>query len=194
MEYVTVDMVTNMILGFGPRCSGAVYKIDIRSAYRMVPVHPEDRWLLGMQWGGQLLVDTVLPFDLRSAPKLFTAVADAVEWVAKYHGLELVFHYMDDFLLILPVAAGATQLNGLLAVFKELGLPLAAEKLEGPSHRVTFLGIEVDTATLELHLSQKKILELKSLVGEWLGRKSCWKELQSLVGKLQHACKVVKPG
>ena len=94
--------------------------------------------------------------------------------VAKYSGLELLFHYLDNFLLISLVAAGATQLNGLLAVFDELGLPLgAAEKLEGPSHSiVTFLGIEVDTATLELRLPQKKILELKGLVGEWLQWKS----------------------
>ena len=33
------------------------------------------------------------------------------------------------------------------------------------------------------------------MVKEWLGRHSCRKkELQSLVGKLQHACRVVKPG
>ena len=70
--------VVNVILGFG---LGAVVlsKVDIRSAYRTVTVHPEDGWLLGMQWGGQLFIDTVLPFGLRSAPKLFTAVADAVE-------------------------------------------------------------------------------------------------------------------
>ena len=48
---------------------------------------------------------------------------------------------------------------------------------------------------MELRLPQKKVSELKSLVKEWLGRHSCCKkELQSLVGKLQHACKVVKHG
>ena len=78
LEYVTVDMVANVILGFGP---GAVVlsKVDVRSAYRTVLVHPEDRWLLGMQWGGQQFVDNVLPFGLRSAPKLFMAVADGCQ-------------------------------------------------------------------------------------------------------------------
>ena len=86
LEYVTVDMIADVVLGFG---AGAVVlsKVDIRSAYRLVPVHPEDRWLLGMRWGGQVFVDTVLPFGLRSAPKLFTALADAVEWIAKFHDL-----------------------------------------------------------------------------------------------------------
>ena len=33
------------------------------------------------------------------------------------------------------------------------------------------------------------------MIRDWQGRRSCQKrELQSLVGKLQHACKVVKPG
>ena len=153
--------MADVILGFGP---GVVVlsKVDIRSACRTVPVHPEDRWLLGMLWNGQLFVDTVLPFGLRSAPKLFTAVVDAVEWVARHRGLEHLFHYLDDFLLISLVAAGAAQRDGLLAVLEKLGLPLAVEKLEGPSHVVTFLGIEVDTATLELRLLEGKILELKS--------------------------------
>ena len=38
-------------------------------------------------------------------------------------------------------------------------------------------------------------MALKSLVTSWKGRRWCLKsELQSLAGKLQHACKVVRPG
>ena len=55
----------------------------MKQAYRNVPVHGEDRWLLEMLG---LFVDTVLPFGLRSAPKIFTALADAVEWIAKQEG------------------------------------------------------------------------------------------------------------
>ena len=44
-------------------------KIDIKNGYRIVPVHPEDRLLLGMVWDKGLYVDAVLPFGLRSAPK-----------------------------------------------------------------------------------------------------------------------------
>ena len=29
-------------------------KIDIKSAYRIVPVHPQDRCLLGMKWDGKV--------------------------------------------------------------------------------------------------------------------------------------------
>ena len=54
-------------------------KVDVKSAYRIVPVHPQDWWLLGIQWNGALFVDTTLQFGLRSAPKVFTALADAAE-------------------------------------------------------------------------------------------------------------------
>ncbi len=49
---------------------------DVKQAYRNMPVHPDDRGLLGMQWQGELLVDGCLPFGLRSAPLLFTVAAD----------------------------------------------------------------------------------------------------------------------
>ena len=50
-------------------------KVDVKSAYRNIPVHPEDRWMMGMMWEGALYIDTCLPFGLRSAPKIFTAIA-----------------------------------------------------------------------------------------------------------------------
>ena len=76
-------------------------KVDLRNAYRMLPIHPDDRWLLGMQWEGSLFVETALPFGLRSALKPSSAVADALQWIAEQEGFsQPVMHYLDDFLLI----------------------------------------------------------------------------------------------
>ena len=47
-------------------------KVDIQNAYQSVPVHPDDRWLLGTMWENALYIDTALPFGLRSAPKFLT--------------------------------------------------------------------------------------------------------------------------
>ena len=43
-----------------------------------------------MSWNGQLYIDTVVPFGLRSAPKVFSAVADAVEWVPLQFGVSIL--------------------------------------------------------------------------------------------------------
>ena len=32
-------------------------KFDVEAAYRNIPVHPDDRYLLGMKWRGQFFVD-----------------------------------------------------------------------------------------------------------------------------------------
>ncbi len=37
-----------------------------------------------------------------SAPKIFTAVADALEWCVRQAGVEDVYHYQDDYAVIGP--------------------------------------------------------------------------------------------
>ena len=54
-------------------------KIDVKQAYHNIPVYPSDRACLGMSWEGMVSVDAVLPFGLRSAPLLFSAVAGALQ-------------------------------------------------------------------------------------------------------------------
>ena len=195
LKYVSVDDAVTAVQQKGPGAQLA--KIDIRNAYRIIPVHPEDRWLLGMSWEDALYIDTVLPFGLRSAPKIFNAVANAVEWIVRQQGVDLIFHYLDDFLLVGNPHTGecAIHLSLLRSVFDYLGIPVASEKLEGPATRLTFLGIEIDTKEMTLRLPMTKLAELQDLVSTWMGKKSCLKrELQSLAGKLQHACKVVRLG
>ena len=41
--------------------------------------------LLGMLWKDRVYVDKVLPFGLRSAPLLFTVVADMLQWIMTLH-------------------------------------------------------------------------------------------------------------
>ena len=55
-------------------------KIDLQNAYRILPIHPDDRKLLGVRWNGQVYVDAALPFGLRSAPKIFNVFADCLMW------------------------------------------------------------------------------------------------------------------
>ena len=78
LHYLRLDEVVQQISKAG---HGALLaKMDIDSAYRNIPVHPADRPLLGMRWKGSIFFDTQLPFGLRSAPKIFSAVVDALQW------------------------------------------------------------------------------------------------------------------
>jgi len=64
-----------------------------------------------------------------------------------------------------------------------------------PTTCMTFLGFELDTDEAEVRLPESKVLELKELLRQWQGKRSCTpKELESLIGKLGHAAQVVVPG
>ena len=63
LAYISVKQVAETALQLGP--GSLLAKIDIKSAYRLVPVHPLDRYMLGMEWDGQVYVDGMLPFGLQ---------------------------------------------------------------------------------------------------------------------------------
>ena len=132
IRYTSVDMASQIIsqLGAGTQLA----KLDLKDAYRIVPVHPGDRPLLGMQWKKTLYVDVVLPFGLRSAPKIFSAVADGLMWIMHSNGALPSLHYLDDYLLLGRPATNDSgeALRTVLSLCEELGIPVAPEKTEGP--------------------------------------------------------------
>ena len=80
-------------------------------------------------------------------------------------------------------------------VCRDLGIPIAEHKRDGPSTCIVFLGIEIDTIAGELRLPTGKLHRFQALLHEWGDRKTCErKELESLIGLLNHACKVVRSG
>ena len=171
-------------------------RFDIESAYRLIPVHLDDRPLLGMVWKGKLYVDTTLPFGLKSAPKLFSVVADALQWIMEQNRVPGLLQYLDDFLVLgAPDSPERRQaLEQPLWLCELLGVPVAMLKTEGPATVIVFLGIELDTVARILRLPKKKLHRLQTEIGKWTGWHSCTKrELLSLIGQLQHACCVVNP-
>ena len=170
-------------------------KANIKEAYRMFPVHPQDQPLLGVQWAGITYTDLALPFGLRSAPKIFSAVADAIQWILVQKGITNLLHYLDDFIFASKSLDEAKQRRTtLVSTFTSLGIPLEPSKLEGPMRCLTFLGIELDTATLQLRLPDDKLQCLKQALATAESKKCMSKQnLQNLTGLLQHAAKVIRP-
>jgi len=149
-------------------------KLDVSAAYKQVPVRKEDWPLLGFLWEGEYYYERVLPFGLRSSCRLWDLYAAALHYFL-YHHLDTkcrreVIHYVDDFLFI--VEPGKEEeakrlLEGAVALCAKLGLPLAAEKTEGPTTCLTFLGIEIDSVALEARLPQPRLAELRRLMVVW---------------------------
>ena len=70
LQYFSMDDAVWFLVSLGPGTRMA--KADLKSAFRMVPVLPQDWELLGMRWQGAYYFDTCLPFGLHSAPFLFS--------------------------------------------------------------------------------------------------------------------------
>ena len=195
LSYPSVDDAVDYVMELG-RFTQMV-KLDLKSAYRILPIHPCDRSVLGVSWEGQVYLDHCLPFGLCSAPKIFTAFADVLAWILHQAGVRHIIHYLDDFLLFgSPLSdEGSRALTTALRTLAELRIPVSLPKLEGPSTTVTFLGIILDSARLELRLPPDKVERIRGLVRSWLGRRSGRRsDLESLLGHLSHAAVVVKPG
>ena len=192
---MSVDLVASRILKLGKGTELA--KVDIKQAYRLVPVHPADRRRLGVQWQNTVYVDKCLPFGLRSAPILFSAVADAIQGMVQLQGVSFVEHYIDDFITMGTAGTQecAENIRIMHQTCMELGVPVEESKSEGPTPKLQFLGIELDSTAMELRLPPEKLANLLKLLRDWRGNKSCTKrDLLSIIGSLSHAAKVIRSG
>ena len=105
-----------------------------------MPVHLDDRFLLGMQWTGHFFIDLALPFGLRSAPYIFSAAVDLLEWIVR-HNYYVTFlkHYLDDFHTLCPPDSPQCEqsLATCIKLFSDWGVPLHPDKFEGLSTVLT---------------------------------------------------------
>lgn len=124
-------------------------KADVKEAFRNIPIHPNDRWLLGMEWVGSHTWTRSSTLD----SKVFSAIADAAPWMLIQRGVSHVLHYLDDFVVVEKEQEAAR--TSLEVLFNTLGLLLEPEKLEGLSSHLKFLGIMLDTVNLQLQLPEE---------------------------------------
>ena len=196
LHYATFDQALALVSSFG---TGALMaKLDLKHAFRLCPVSPSDWELLGMHWQGKFYVDLHLPFGLRSSPCLFNRLADAFEWILKHnYAISALMHYLDDYFTVGPPWSPlcASQVDIMVKTAARLGIPLAPDKLEGPTSRLVFLGILIDSTLMECSLPPDKLSELVAELLTWSSRKKCLKrELLSLIGKLNFACRIIPAG
>ena len=120
------------------------------------------------------------------------------EWILKNNYMITdLMHYLDDYFTVGPSNSKicANNVNIIIHMASHLGIPMATEKLEGPTTSLVFLGILIDTTRMETALPDDKLKELLAELQSWSSRKKCLKrKLLSLIGKLNFACRVIPAG
>ena len=76
-------------------------KTDIKSAFRIIPIHPNDYPLLEIKWLGRFYYDRCMAMGCSSSCKTFETFSTAVEWIARHkQKIDKIVHLLDDFLFV----------------------------------------------------------------------------------------------
>lgn len=73
--------------------------MDVKSAFRLLPVSPDDSDQVGFKFDNSFYVDKCVPFDCSISCNLFNRFADGLAHIIRYnaHSSNLM-HYLDEFL------------------------------------------------------------------------------------------------
>jgi len=136
-------------------------KLDLKDAYRHIPVRSPDWNLLGFHWRGQFFYPVVLMFGGKSAPYIFNLFAEGLHWIIQRHIPAAIRHYLDDFLSIFKMTVPQTTANAAIQwterLGDELGLSFQPKKMIRPCTAIEFLGLELDSITMEACLPAEKL-------------------------------------
>ena len=139
VSYASIDQAGAMAQGLGQGC--LLDKLDLKEAYRAVPVHSFDQRLLVVQWEGATYMDKALP------------LAFAQYWSCFPHSQMLWCGSFINGVSVQPYTTWMTSCcwvpqdpQSVLSPCRqpwpsdELGFHVAPEKTEGPSTVLTFSG------------------------------------------------------
>ena len=136
--------------------------LDLTDAYLTVPMHPDSRKFLRFLLGDKTYEFTEMPFGLNVAPRLFTKIMKPVVASLRSQGVRLII-YLDDILII---ASSIETLNRhktlAISLLESLGFLINYEKSNLiPSQQIVFLGMLVDSASMQFILPQQKAVQIQ---------------------------------
>ena len=172
--------------------------VDISSAYRSISVHPDQWDYQGLYWnlnGSPVhLKDTRICFGLRNAPFLFTRVSNFIVRCMARRGYHLVVNYVDDFIVLGDSFESCQQAQlELISLLGSLGFQVSWKKCSSPSTITRYLGIDIDSVSMQLSLPEDKLVKLRAELFFFKNKICATKrQLQRLCGILSHCSKVIK--
>ena len=93
----------------------------------------------------------------------------------------MTVNYLDDIIVVCKSYNACLEAQGIaLKILRSLGFHVAYDKVSPPSTCTTYLGVEIDSVTMELRLPQIKLERLRNLLEKYV---SCKKNLKKRFGK-----------
>ena len=196
VHYTSFDEAIHMIQDMGQNCLMA--KGDIKSAFRLIPVEVSSFDQMGIKFQDNYYFDKAMPFGCSISCATWEKVANFLEFCIKQRSpVGNVKHYVDDFLFAGKANKSdcATILQCFFDCTKELGVPIASEKTEGPKTSIIYLGLEIDSVEMVVRMPMQKVQEIISKIRFVKDQKKVTlKCMQQLIGVLNFATRVIVPG
>jgi hypothetical protein len=187
---------------YGDHRKLVLWKSDVKSAYRLMPMHPLWQIRQIVTVDGERYVDRCNDFGSRAGGWVWASFISLVLWIAiKVKGIEDLLGYVDDhfswdfaenslyydrYRKCLP----SKQVH-YLRLWDELGIPHEEEKQLFGSP-ITILGLEINPNTVHVRLPDSRREELFQLMDNFIRDKGQGRKLfefQELTGKLEWALK-----
>ena len=173
-----------------------LWKSDVKSAYRQLPVHPLWQIKQAVPVDGQFHIDRCNTFGSRGGGWNWNSVSSLVNWIAtEKKGVSDLLGYVDDnfgwefegnkkYYKPYKKHMPAKQVR-LLELWDKLGIPHDEEKqLSGPS--LPILGFDVDANAMTVNIPHEKKAKIVQLLrsNAHEGKPYTMKELQSVAGSV----------
>jgi hypothetical protein len=195
-EYTSFQSVVKEIAASGKGTLLAKY--DIKDAFRLLRVRPDDHLFLGMAFAGYYFYEKCIPFGIKSGPAFFESFATAINTMASaQEGIQHLRHYLDDFILFCHPDRAESDHAAVLSLFRQLGVPICEEphKLITPRTELEFLGIVINTDSMTVRLPDDKRDRYRATIETWRKlKRGSLHDLQSLVGVLVYAARAIQHG
>ena len=169
-------------------------KTDVQSAFRLVPLSPDQYYLLILKAENPLdgktyfFADKNLPFGSSISCSHFQRFSNAVRHVLEFQTQRTfaVTNYLDDFLFVEKTRMKCNQLvRTFLTICEYLGIPIAEEKTVWACDELIFLGILLDGKTFRMIVPEEKRIRALNICQMLLHKRTVTiRDLQSFVGLL----------
>ena len=143
-------------------------KLDLKDAFRHIPIHPADWHHMGSHWGEKFYYSIVLAFGLQATPYIFNLFSEALHWIIQHYIPAHICHYLDNFFLLFAPSSKlhtcSAAVEWVMGLGHDLGLVFQDSKTVWPTTQIESLGPELDSVAMEAHLPPDKLVFLKLLL------------------------------
>ena len=162
LRFPTVDDLACRIEELGPSCH--MWKCDMATAFRQVPLDPASYELFGYIWEGLLYWDKVLVMGHGVAPYICQHVTETIKHIHNQIGYFLL-NYVDDFLgaELQELAEKSYEMFGRL--LKSLGVRESETKAVPPSYEIEFLDVGFNSIASIMFVTPARMEELRDNCG-----------------------------